>query len=56
MAIPILLGLLMGIVIYLVQSTHYRRKDQDKYALVRRFERSIERGIERLFTRKQISE
>lgn len=55
-AIPILLGLLMGIVIYLVQSTHYRRKDQDKYALVRRFERSIERGVERLFTRKQISE
>ena len=45
-AIAILCGLLMGIVIYLVQSTYYRRKDQDKYALVKRFER--------LFIRKTI--
>jgi hypothetical protein len=43
-AIAILCGLLLGIVVYLAQSTYYRRKDQDKYALVRRFER--------LFTRK----
>lgn len=43
-AIAILFGLLLGIVVYLAQSTYYRRKDQDKYALVRRFER--------LFTRK----
>lgn len=43
-AIAILFGLLIGIVVYLAQSTYYRRKDQDKYALVRRFER--------LFTRK----
>ena len=49
-AVAILLGLLMGIVVYLIQSTHYRRKDQDKYALVRRFERIIER----FFTRKQV--
>lgn len=46
MAIAILCGLLMGIVIYLVQSMYYRRKDQDKYALVKRFER--------IFTRKPI--
>lgn len=43
MAIAILFGLLMGITIYLVQSTYYRRKDQDKYALVRRFERIFSR-------------
>lgn len=43
-AIAILCGLLLGIVVYLAQSTYYRRKDQNKYALVRRFER--------LFTRK----
>ncbi len=54
MAIPILVGLLFGITIYLVQSTYFRRKDRDKYALVRRFERTVERGIERLFPRKQV--
>jgi hypothetical protein len=46
--IAILVGLLLGIMIYLAQSTHYRQKDQDKYALVRRFERYVER----LFARK----
>ena len=46
MAIAILCGLLTGLVIYLVQPTYYRRKDQDKYALVKRFERN--------FTRKTI--
>ena len=43
MAIAILCGLLLVIVIYLAQSTYYRRKDQDKYALVRRFERLFSR-------------
>ena len=52
MAIAILFGLLMGIMVYLVQSTLYRRKDQDKYALVRRFERSVER----IFSRKAVGE
>jgi hypothetical protein len=42
-AIAILFGLLIGIVVYLAQSTYYRRKDQDKYALVRRFERFFTR-------------
>jgi hypothetical protein len=51
-AVAILFGLLIGIMVYLAQSTHYRRKDQDKYALVRRFERSMER----IFSRKQVSE
>jgi hypothetical protein len=42
-AIAILCGLLLGIVVYLAQSTYFRRKDQDKYALVRRFERFFTR-------------
>lgn len=52
MAIAILCGLLLGIMVYLAQSTYYRRKDQDESALVRRFERHVERRVERLFTRR----
>ncbi len=52
MAIAILFGLLFGITVYLVQSTYFRRKDRDKYALVRRFERRVGH----LFTRKSVGE